>query len=109
MANGKDDAWGFLIVWEFQVRPAMAGRFEEVYGPKGDWARFFQRDKGYLGTDLNRDLKNPHRYLTLDFWTSREAYQAFRQQNLTEYEAIDERCEVLTERELEVGKFERLQ
>ena len=100
--------WGYLIVWEFHVRPGAEERFENVYGPQGDWAQFFKRGEGYAGTELNRDLNIAGRYVTLDFWTSPHAYEHFREQHLAEYKAIDERCEALTERETEIGRFERV-
>ena len=99
--------WRYLIIWEFRVR-AGGGRFEKVYGPLGDWARFFARDDGFVRTELNHDLKDGRRYVTLDFWVSREAYENFRQQNATEYAALDQKFEELTEKELEIGKFERI-
>ena len=100
--------WGYLIVWEFHVRPGAEERFENVYGPQGDWAQFFKRGEGYAGTELNRDLNIAGRYVTLDFWTSPHAYEHFRELHLAEYKAIDERCEALTERETEIGRFERV-
>ena len=107
MATREYDQGRYLIIWEFRVR-AGGGRFEKVYGPLGDWARFFARDDGYVRTELNHDLKDSRRYLTLDFWVSREAYENFRQQNATEYAALDQKFEELTESELEIGRFERV-
>ena len=84
------------------------GRFEKVYGPLGDWARFFARDDGYVRTELNHDLKDSRRYTTLDFWISEDAYENFREQHASEYAVLDHKFEVLTESELEIGKFERV-
>src|SRR5207244_1248994 len=77
--------WRYLIIWEFRVRAGMEALFEEVYGPQGDWARFFARGKGFVRTELNHDLKDSRRYLTLDFWVSREAYENFRRLHAPEY------------------------
>lgn len=104
----KEADWQYVIIWEFHVRAGNEGRFEQIYGPTGEWARFFQSGKGYCGTELNHDLNVARRYVTLDFWTSREAYARFREENLSEYQAIDKRCELLTERETELGTFERI-
>lgn len=68
----------------------------------------FQQAESYFGTELNRDLKNPRRYLTLDFWESRQNYERFREQHRKEYEALDLRCEQMTEMEKDVGAFERV-
>ena len=100
--------WSYVIIWEFIVRPGNEQRFEQLYGADGEWAQFFRSGKGYRGTELNRDFKIPRRYLTLDFWASRQAYTQFRQANLAKYDAIDQSCECLTEREAEIGGFERI-
>ena len=107
MATQEHDQWRYLIIWEFRVR-AGGGRFEKVYGPLGDWARFFARDDGYVRTELNHDLKDSRRYLTLDFWVSREAYENFRRLHAPEYGELDRKFEELTEKELEIGKFEKV-
>ncbi len=101
-------AWGYLVVWEFYVSAGQEQSFEKVYGPGGDWARLFKGSEAYLGTELVRDVQNRARYVTLDFWASRGAYAQFRASHKAEYEAIDARCEMLTEQETEVGTLERI-
>jgi heme-degrading monooxygenase HmoA len=108
MTNQARPRWGYMIVWEFRPRKGAEAAFEDGYGAHGVWARLFERGAGFVGTELNRDLKDPSRYLTLDFWVSKEAYDAFRAACLAEYQAIDEQCESLTEYERELGRFERL-
>jgi heme-degrading monooxygenase HmoA len=95
----------FIVVWEFRVRSSKGPEFERIYGPDGVWVKFFRTGKGYLGTELIRDLKMPRRYLTVDVWTSREAYVRFKRKNRIEYQAIDERCGALTEDEVKIGDF----
>jgi quinol monooxygenase YgiN len=97
----------FVVVWEFRVKSGKRREFERVHGPDGDWAKLFRRGEGYIRTDLIRDLKTPGRYLTLDLWTSREAYARFQKENRDEYRAIDERCASLTENEAKVGESQR--
>ena len=97
--------YGFLVIWQFRVRPGREATFERIYGSKGDWAQLFRAGDGYLGTELNASQADPGVYVTLDFWTSHEAYQRFRSANSAEYHAIDARCEALTESELELGRF----
>ena len=107
--NGRDDErWGYLIIWEFQVRNGMEQRFEKSYGPKGEWASLFAQDESYIGTDLTHHLNKERSYMTLDFWTSQAAYDEFSKQHRSEYKAIDQKCEELTESEREIGKFVRL-
>ncbi len=99
--------WRYLIVWEFHVRVGMEHAFEAAYGPDGDWTRFFKQDEGYIRTELNRDVKDPQRYLTMDFWTSEKLYENFHRRCSAEYRKIDQMCEAMTESESEVGRFER--
>ena len=108
MTNQAGTRWGYLIAWEFRPRKGAERAFEEAYGPQGVWARLFQKGEGFVGTELNQDLKDRGRYLTLDLWVSKQAYEAFRVAHRAEYQAIDEQCESLTEQERELGRFERL-
>jgi heme-degrading monooxygenase HmoA len=98
----------YLAVWEFEVTPESRGQFEKVYGPEGTWAQLFRHSPDYRGTKLLRDLARPGRYLTLDYWTSREAFHAFKQEHAAEYATHDKQCESLTEREAMVGEFEEV-
>ena len=97
---------GHVCAWEFVVRPSCVAEFERIYGSDGDWARLFRRAPGYRCTELHRDRTQPTRFLTLDFWDSREACDRFRRAHAEEYAALDARCEALTEREREIGRFE---
>jgi heme-degrading monooxygenase HmoA len=95
----------FLVLWEFEVKPGFESRFEKVYGPNGDWDRFFRRDPHCREVRLLRDPGRPGGYITLDFWDSREAYENFRQQNREAYLALDRSCEAMTLREKHLGSF----
>ncbi len=108
MTTAEKVRWGYLIVWEFRPKKGAETRFEKAYGPHGVWATLFAQGDGFVATELNRDLKDPARYLTLDMWVSKQAYDGFRATHQAEYHAIDEQCESLTEHERELGTFERL-
>ena len=103
--SGSGDRPTHVIIWEFRARRGREAEFQRVYGPEGDWANFFRRVEGYLGTELMRDVETPGRYVTIDRCTSAAAYEDFRSLNLSEYEAIDRRCESLTEHEAYLGSF----
>ena len=91
----------YVIVWRFVAhKPA---EFERHYGPEGTWAAFFRRDPEFVRTELLRGEGND--YVTLDYWTSREAFLAFREAHRAEYEEIDRRFEALTESEERLGDF----
>jgi heme-degrading monooxygenase HmoA len=84
----------------------MESRFEQAYGPHGPWVQCFSQSPEYIATELIRDVNDSRRYLTIDLWTSRAAYERFREQNREQYAAIDAECEPMSEREIEIGKFE---
>jgi heme-degrading monooxygenase HmoA len=100
--------WGYLVVWEFRPKLGEEAAFEQAYGPQGPWARLFSRAPGFVATELNRDVSDARRYLTIDFWRSKQDYDAFRASHAAEYQTIDQECEALTAEEKLVGTFERL-
>ena len=96
----------FVILWEFEVKPGCESVFESVYGPRGAWARLFERDPAYLGTHLFRDTNRYLTYLTLDRWSSRKAFEGFRRTHTVEYSSLDAEGEALTLEERHIGSFE---
>ena len=100
--------WGYVAVWEFRPQKGAEAKFEDAYGPHGVWAKLFAQGEGFVATELNRDLKDSSRYFTMDFWVSKDAFEAFRAAHQEEYQAIDQQCEALTAEEKMVGAFERL-
>ena len=91
----------FCAVFSYEVadRPA----FERAYGPDGEWARFFAGGEGYLGTEL---LAAGDRYLLIDRWTARDAYESFLGAHREEYERRSAEAETLYVREVRVGEFD---
>jgi hypothetical protein len=98
----------FVTLWEFEVKPGCEERFQKVYGPEGDWAKLFRSDANYLETHLLHDPARPAMYLTLDFWTSRQAYERFMASHAAEYERLDAAAGELTLRERRIGWYERV-
>ena len=96
---------GLLIVWEFLVASELRDAFVRAYGREGPWVELFRRADGYRDSLLSEDRERPGRFLTLDVWESSAAYESFRQRFATEYAAIDQACEALTEREIPLGTF----
>jgi len=97
----------YVIVWEFRVRQKRAAEFVQKYGPEGAWARFFRGSKGYIKTELVRDVTSDFRFLTLDYWQTEEEFNRYRQLNLAEYERLDKEFACLTEQENRLGAFYR--
>ena len=96
----------FAIVWEFRILPGKKRAFEKVYGPHGDWAQLFRLAPGFLRTELLRDRNTPGRYLTIDYWQSRQALAAFKRKKSVAYEALDQKCAGLTQSESKLGEFQ---
>jgi heme-degrading monooxygenase HmoA len=95
----------FVIVWKFEVAEDKISGFETAYGPEGAWASLFRASQDYQGTELLRDAYVPGTYLTIDRWTSEEAFRAFRKQHDREYEKLDRECDALTSKETRVGAY----
>lgn len=93
----------YRIVWEFDARPEHLEQFEQVYGTEGLWAKFFRNSVDYLGTELFRSLGAPHRFVTVDSWRSRVAYETFRKSYAAEYAQLDEWCERIVAHERTLG------
>jgi heme-degrading monooxygenase HmoA len=96
------------IVWEFHVKPGREEEFELFYNGEGLWALLFRKSPDYFGTKLMRDLNTPGRYITVDKWDADYAFAEFKKTVEFEYNAIDRKCEELTESERLLGVFEEI-
>jgi heme-degrading monooxygenase HmoA len=95
----------FVVVWQFEIAEEKVAAFEAAYGPEGAWAQLFRTSPDYRGTELLRDAYIPDSYLTIDRWTSEEAFRAFRRDHDAGYEALDRTCDALTSRETRIGAY----
>lgn len=98
----------FVIVWEFRVKHNRLAEFKETYAPNGAWALLFRKADGFIETELLRDRDDRTRFVTIDKWASRDAYDVFRAKYGEEYLAIDARTEAFTDVEERVGVFETI-
>ncbi|MFL5928671.1 MAG: antibiotic biosynthesis monooxygenase family protein [Gaiellaceae bacterium] len=94
------------LVFRYDVRDAET--FEEVYGPDGEWAKFFRRGAGFIGTELLRDVEEPGRYLVVDRWESIDAYNEFLSVNQKEYLERSDESRMYYLQELRFGSFENV-
>ena len=92
-------------IWAYRVKPDSLDAFLEHYGPEGRWVELFRRAEDYLGTELLRDRAEANRYVTIDRWSSAEAFAKFRSTFASEFEQLDRHCESFTEQEREIGTF----
>jgi hypothetical protein len=96
----------YCYIWEYTVPIEHLDVFEAGYGPDGEWVRLFRRDPDYIRTELFRDRDWLGRFITLDFWSSREACMGFRERFRSEFDALDAQFDRLTHRELHLGDFD---
>lgn len=96
----------FVCIWEFRVTPGAERDFEHIYAPDGDWARLFRLSPEYAGTDLYHDVADVQRYVTMDRWRSKSAFEALKSDRRGEYLALDGRCSCLIDSERLIGEIE---
>lgn len=96
----------FVYIWEYLVKAEKKTEFERIYGLDGEWVQLFNHGAGYLGTELHRDTSNNQRYLTVDYWISKEDRDNFREKFAEEFAMLDKQCESLTKQENFLGDFE---
>ena len=97
-----------VIIWEYLVKAECVTEFERIYSADGAWTKLFKKSSGFIGTELLRDKKQTHRYITIDRWNSLQEYESFLLQWQSEYEALDAKCNNLTEQETLLGKWESI-
>jgi heme-degrading monooxygenase HmoA len=97
-----------MLVLVFSYEAREPERFEQVYGPEGEWAQFFRQGDGYVGTELLRDVETAGRYLVVDRWESADAYNAFVAANQAEFARRVDDTRIYYEQELRLGTFENV-
>ena len=95
-----------MIALLFSYEVHDAAEFERVYGPDGEWAEFFRQGRGYIGTELLRDVEASGRYLVVDRWESADAYNAFIAERREEYMERVDAAGFHYDSELRFGTFE---
>jgi len=95
----------FAVIWEYEVREGCEVAFEALYGGDGEWIALFREYGGYVGTELLRDAGQPRRFVTIDRWSSADAYTAFLTTAKLRYEQIDARGNALTVAERHIGAY----
>jgi heme-degrading monooxygenase HmoA len=93
------------LVFSYEVVRDTA-EFERVYGMDGEWAEFFRQGRGYIGTELLRDVEVPSRFLVIDRWESTDAYKTFVAAHREEYMERVDATRFRYDSELRFGTFE---
>ena len=103
--RGIIGAFMFVVIWKFEIAEVKIAGFEAAYGPEGAWAQLFRASADYLGTELLRDAYVSGSYLTIDRWSSEDAFRTFRKEHDAAYETLDRQCDALTGKETRVGAY----
>jgi len=96
----------YCYIWEYLVLPEHVEAFRIGYGSDGDWVRLFRRSADYIRTEFLQDRDDPRRFMTVDYWASREACISFRERVRVEFDEIDARFGRLTSSEDSLGEFD---
>jgi hypothetical protein len=100
-----DSAGRFAYVWQYVIKPARRDEFFAAYAPDGTWVKLFARDSNYLGTVLLCDADNDNRFVTIDYWSSRDARNTFRTVHAVAFSSLDRKCSAYTITEEFLGDF----
>ena len=95
----------FTYMWEYEVLSINREAFLNLYGQEGEWVNFFNKAEGYLGTDLHEDIDNEERFISIDFWVSKDSRDNYRKQFVEEFNALDDAGELVTNKETPLGEF----
>jgi heme-degrading monooxygenase HmoA len=95
----------FVYIWEYIVKEEYLTEFNSAYGPYGDWVKLFKKADGYIATDLHQDTSNLKRFVTIDFWKTKNDKDNFLNQFYKEYKLLDEKCEKFTTSEKLLGNY----
>ena len=95
-----------LIALVFSYEVTEPAEFERSTGPRASGRSSSAPGAGYIGTELLRDVEHPDRYLVIDRWESREAYNAFVEAHRDEYMRRVDETAFHYDQELRFGTFE---
>lgn len=104
-ATEQNAAGQFAYVWQYRIDPSKRNEFLAAYDPRGLWVQLFSRDRNYFGTALLHDANDDDRYLTIDYWSSQDARDAFREAHAEDFATLDQRCAAYTLTEEFLGDF----
>lgn len=102
MSNHSD----IRILWEYEIHEKFRDHFVKAYEPQGVWAKLFSRYKGHVKTELIRDMDQPNRFITIDYWQSYSAFSIMKHTISDEYDELDRQCDAYTLSEKYIGCFQ---
>ena len=97
----------YIYIWEYKVTDENRSAFESAYGKDGDWDKLFSGKEGYIKTELFLDSTR-NRYITIDYWESKQHFIDFQKAFRNEYNELNKKCDELTYRETAIGEFDKV-
>jgi heme-degrading monooxygenase HmoA len=98
----------YEILWMYEVSTDMRARFEQVYGPSGEWARLFAQADGFVEVVLARADDATNTYVTIDRWRDRQAYEDFQRRFAQSYQELNASLSELSTNQVRIGSFSRV-
>jgi heme-degrading monooxygenase HmoA len=99
----------FVRIWQYDVAEGREEDFERIYASDGDWATLFAVSDGYMGTELYRCIGTSAQYITVDHFSSAEAWRELLDEHGARYAEIDRLTEATTSSERELVAFDRFE
>jgi len=96
----------YVYMWQYEVKKEFIEKFKNNYGPIGKWNEFFNKSDCFLKTELLVDEQNEGKFITIDYWLSKETYLEFITKNKTDYDIIDKQCAEYTQTETKIGEYD---
>lgn len=86
----------YQVIWEMRVKFKDREQFDHFYDPKGEWVKFFQKDHGYLGTDVLESGEGDNTFLVIDEWDSEEAFSEAVKNRKEEYAQLESKANAVS-------------
>ena len=86
----------YQVIWELKVKYKDIDKFDRFYDAKGEWVKFFNKAKGYEGTDVLESGEGDNIFLVIDEWQSEEDFNTFIQSHKADYALLEEKANAVS-------------
>ncbi len=98
----------YIVLTEFIARENKAAEFEDYFGSAGKRAETLRNGEGFMSTELLKDKEVKLRYVTMDRWVSKDAYDDFGIEFENENSDLAKAGEEFSSKQVLIGVLERL-
>jgi heme-degrading monooxygenase HmoA len=82
----------YQVYWELKVKYKDRDKMEKFYDPKGEWVRFFQKARGYEGTEVLESGEGDNTFLVIDEWQSEEDFNACMESRKADFALLEQKA-----------------